>query len=147
MVKILLSKQKLEELKKERDTLSKEIYGISKGESEDGLMSYSWKDEAVLATQLAPKRKRLKELENLIKNASVLEEKSNDGKIDIGSEVELRYSSGKKNKIRLVHPVEADPLKSLISVESPLGKQLFNKKVGDGVTSPSGEQISVESVG
>ena len=53
----------------------------------------------------------------------------------------LRDEAGKESSYTIVGPDEADPGKGRISFESPLGKSLMKKGIGDVVTvrRPAGE--------
>jgi transcription elongation factor GreB len=68
--------------------------------------------------------------------------------VRFGARVELRDENGKHSRYLLVGPDEADPGQGKLSFQSPLGKALMNKKVGDvvAVQRPIGE-IDVEIVG
>ncbi len=60
--------------------------------------------------------------------------------IDIGSSVEV-FKDGKSLKLQIVGSHETKPEEGLISNESPLGKALVGKRVGDAVTvdTPQGQ--------
>jgi transcription elongation factor GreB len=68
--------------------------------------------------------------------------------VRFGAKVELCDENGKRSRYLLVGPDEADPGNGKLSFQSPLGKALMNKKVGDVVVvqRPMGE-IDVEIVG
>jgi transcription elongation factor GreA len=53
--------------------------------------------------------------------------------VQLGSRVSLKSKDGKKKEFQVVGTVEADPLEGKISDESPLGKAVIGKKVGDEV--------------
>ena len=74
-------------------------------------------------------RMRIKELEGAI-NEAIIQEKTETGKIQIGSEIEILFD-GKKEKYSVVAPAEANILKNKISYQSPLGQKLIGKKAGD----------------
>jgi len=61
--------------------------------------------------------------------------------VRFGATVELRDEAGKESRYTIVGPDEADPGKGRISFESPLGKSLMKKVIGDVVTvrRPAGE--------
>jgi transcription elongation factor GreB len=67
--------------------------------------------------------------------------------VRFGATVELRDENDKESRYLLVGPDEADPTRGRLSFQSPLGKALMNKKVGDVVVvkRPMGE-IDVEIV-
>lgn len=78
---------------------------------------------------------RIEELEKILKNAEVvLEDEVDLDKINIGCKVrilDLEYSEELEYKI--VGSTEANSLKGKISNESPVGRALIGKKVGDTV--------------
>ena len=79
---------------------------------------------------------RIEELEKILKNAEVVDEDEVDlGRINIGCQVkilDLEYKDELSYKI--VGSTEANSLKGKISNESPVGKALMGKKVGDVIT-------------
>ena len=79
---------------------------------------------------------RILELENIIKNAKIIhheEVKKKGSHIGLGTKVEIKYADGKKEDYVIVGSAEANPGEGKISNESPMGKALLNKKVGDEV--------------
>lgn len=90
---------------------------------------------------------RISEIENVLMNAEIIKG-GNSSKIILGSHVEIK--TGKKViSYTIVGPVEADPLAGKVSNESPIGKALFGKKVGDAVelTTPKGSIVySIENI-
>lgn len=74
---------------------------------------------------------RIAEIENILQNVEII--KHQKGKqVSLGSSVTLK-NDGKSKKFQVVGTVEADPLEGKISDESPIGKALMGKKVGDDV--------------
>ena len=92
---------------------------------------------------------RLDELEELLRQAVVINGGRKPGSIvKLGSTVTL-HIKGKKEIFTVVGEWEADPKERKISHESPLGKALIGKKVGDKVQveAPAGKLIySIVSV-
>ena len=82
-------------------------------------------------------RGRIEQLKNAI-NEAVIKEKTETGKIEIGSSVVILLA-GDEEKFEIVAPTEADILKNKISYESPLGKELIGKKSGDEFDFKSGK--------
>ena len=81
------------------------------------------------------------EIEEILKYAKVIKN-SGKGKVQLGSVVELKL--GKKTPTyTVVGPVEANPLESKISNESPIGKALMGKRIGDSVEieTPKGKLV------
>lgn len=77
---------------------------------------------------------RILELENLLSNVKIINENGRkDGKVDIGSTVTVQESNYPEETYYVVGPKEADPINGKISYESPIGKSLINRKIGDEV--------------
>jgi transcription elongation factor GreA len=74
---------------------------------------------------------RIAEIEYILKNVKVIKSPKNDGKVVLGSRVTLKNHTTKE--FQVVGTVEADPLNGKISDESPIGRALLGKKVGDEV--------------
>src|SRR3989344_4069285 len=89
------------------------------------------------------------ELEELLKQAVIINGGGKPGSIvKLGSTVTL-HIKGKKEIFTVVGEWEADPKERKISHESPLGKALIGKKVGDKieVEAPAGKLLySIVSV-
>ena len=86
---------------------------------------------------------RIAEIEEILQNAEIIQ--SSDGSaVVLGSTVELQ-SADKAVAYTVVGPVEADPLAGKISNESPIGKELMGKKVGDEVKikTPKAEMVYI----
>lgn len=79
---------------------------------------------------------QIDKLENLIKFSTVIEEKDiPEDIVFIGHKVKLYNMDTKKEEdFLMVGSREADPFESKISHESPLGKALMGKKLGETVT-------------
>lgn len=74
---------------------------------------------------------RIEELEEVIKGASVAPV-SKTGGVDVGTRVTVKVN-GKEVIFNIVGDWEADPINKKISHESPLGKALVGRKVGEVV--------------
>ena len=75
---------------------------------------------------------RIEELEAIIAKAVVIDGKKKRKIVDIGCKVTL-FGNGKKHTYTIVGEFEADPKEKKISHESPLGKALVGRKVGERV--------------
>ncbi|MDL2342216.1 MAG: transcription elongation factor GreA [Patescibacteria group bacterium] len=75
---------------------------------------------------------RISELNNILQNVDIIEKPKNGNKVQLGSKVTLKGPKANK-EFQVVGTVEADPLEGKISDESPIGKALIGKKVGDSV--------------
>ena len=73
---------------------------------------------------------RIEELEHITQNAQIIKKPKNGHKVTLGSHVKLK-NDGKTKQFQVVGTMEADPLNGKLSDESPIGKALLEKKVGD----------------
>ena len=76
---------------------------------------------------------RVSEIEHILKNVSIIKKPKSSDKVAHGSKVSLKSASGKEKTFILVGTAEADPLNGKISDESPIGKALLGKKMGEEV--------------
>ena len=79
---------------------------------------------------------RIEEIENILKNAEVVDEDDIDTKtINVGCKVILLDKEyDEELEFKIVGSTEASSLNGMISNESPLGSQLIGKKVGSVVS-------------
>jgi transcription elongation factor GreA len=75
---------------------------------------------------------RIMTLEQMIKNAQLIDEKAKHDIVEIGSHVTIE-AEGRKEKYVIVGSAEADPPEGKISNESPVGKALMGHRPGDTV--------------
>lgn len=86
---------------------------------------------------------RIQDLERILSEAVVARrEVGSEGRVQFGSTVTVRTSAGRSRRYVLVGSAEARPLDGRISNESPVGRALLDRKVGDvvEVTTPAGAQ-------
>lgn len=77
---------------------------------------------------------RIRYLQRMINSATVIKENAAEDEIGVNNTVEIQYDEeDEKETIKLVTTVREDSLSGFISIESPLGKALLGKKVGDRV--------------
>jgi transcription elongation factor GreA len=145
--KIYLTPKGLEDLKKEYDDLMKikrpEIVSRLSAAREMGDLSENAEYTAA-REELAFIDGRIEELEMLLKQVVIIENGNHHkgSKIDLGSEVTVKIAN--KNEVfTLVGEWEADPQEKKISHESPLGKALLGKAIGDEieVEAPAGTMV------
>lgn len=76
---------------------------------------------------------RIKEIETILANAVIIEDKPKNSKIvSLGSKVEIKdLSDNTVATYSIVGTVEANPTKGMISNVSPLGKAIVGKHIGD----------------
>ena len=87
---------------------------------------------------------RILEIEDILLHAKIIRSGKRE-KVAMGSTVTLK-SGGKTNTYTLVGAVEANPLEGKISNESPIGKAIFGKKVGEEVKLPNGKTFEVTEI-
>ena len=82
---------------------------------------------------------RIMTLEHLLANVTVIDEEAahHASRVQLGTKVNLKTSEGKDMQYTIVGAAEARPTEGMISNESPVGRALLGKRVGDEV------QISV----
>ena len=100
-------------------------------------------------TEQAEVEGRIKELEFMLANATIIEKKDSH-LIDVGSTVTISYVDDDEEEVyHIVGRMEADPFDNKISNESPIGKAILGKKEGDMVeiSSPTGSyQIKIVKI-
>ncbi len=148
---ILLTKQGLQALEDELDYLKtvkrKEMADkIALARSYGDLSENSEYDDA--KNEQAQMEARIADIEVTLKRAKLIDESdiSNDS-VHIGSTVTVYNDAfGENVTYNIVSASEADPENNKISDESPVGKSLLGKKLGDRVTVelPNGSQIFLD---
>jgi transcription elongation factor GreA len=139
--KFYLTKEGLEKLKKEYETLKALKLSKLKGESPKILHSEDVNPEYLAFKEdIGFLENRILELEYVLKNFILIKKppKEKQNVANIGATVTLEDSDGAINEFMIVGTLEANPSEGKISIESPVGKALLGKKVGDEVviTSP-----------
>lgn len=80
-------------------------------------------------------RSRQRYLEGMIKTARVFNDKAGADEVGLFDKVEIyMIEDDETETIQVVTTVRCDPMRGLISKESPFGKQVLGKKVGDRFT-------------
>jgi len=75
---------------------------------------------------------RIEQINEILNKHVIIEGNNHNDSIDIGSNIEVKdLDSNKKRKYMLVSSVESDPENHKISDESPMGRALLSRKVGD----------------
>jgi transcription elongation factor GreA len=76
---------------------------------------------------------RILELQELLRAATIIQDAAPDGHVNMGSRVTIQETGSSPETFFLVGAKEADPRQGKISNESPLGRALLGKRVGDTV--------------
>ena len=91
-------------------------------------------------------RSRIRYLEGMIKTARVIDGRSAENEVGLFDRVEIYIPEDDETQIiQVVTTVRTDPRKGLISKESPFGKQVLGKRVGDRFTVQVDESYSYEA--
>lgn len=72
-------------------------------------------------------------LENTLRNADIIEAPVTPGLVELGDKVIIQNQDGKIDQFIIVGSAESNPNDGKISNESPVGRALLGKKVGDEV--------------
>lgn len=75
---------------------------------------------------------RIQELEDMIKHAQVVAKTKGNGQVAVGSKVKVKLD-GKIFVYTLVGSQEADPMTGKISIESPIGRALLDRRSSETV--------------
>lgn len=130
-----LTQAGLNELKQELDGLLAQRHGIAeriKAARELGDLSENAEYQTAREEQDRLET-RISELDHVVQNTQIIKKPKVDGHVRLGSTVKLRSASGKTQQFQVVGTMEADPMHGKISDESPIGKALLGKAVGDKV--------------
>ena len=136
--KIELTKEGYESLKKElkelKEKLMNEVAQKIKEAREFGdLSENSEYDEA--KNEQGKINSRISEIESILSRATIVgDELNNIHEVNIGNRIKLKdLSSNNEMEFMIVTSQEADIFKNKISVDSPLGRAVYKRKVGETV--------------
>ena len=91
-------------------------------------------------------RRRMRYLENMIKTARVIDDRSAADEVGLYDKVEIYMPEDDETEtVQIVTTVRCDPNRGLISKESPFGKSILGRKVGDRITVHVNESYSYEA--
>ena len=133
--KFYLTKEGLEKIRREYETLKELKLAKTKGESPKILNSEDLNPEYLAFQEdISFLESRMLELGSVIKNVEIIShpKKEDQGAINLGATV-LVSVDGQQDEFTLVGSLEANPSMGRISNESPVGKALLGHKIGDEV--------------
>ena len=141
-----LTKKDLEKMQAELDErrlkLMPELIEEVKRTRAFGDLSENYEYKAAKQAQNRNKS-RIRYLEKMIESAKVYEDRSGADEVGLYDSVELyMVEDDETSTVQVVTTVRCDPLSGRISKESPLGRLLLGKKVGDRFTVQVNETYS-----
>ena len=140
-----LTKAKLEELKKEYDSLLISEKQKTVGEEAPKVFESEDMNPEFVSFQedIGFLRSRIDELRNIIENHELIKipPKEKHGVVAVGASVKVDIN-GDKDEFTIVGTLEANPALGKISNESPVGRALIGKKIGDEITILSSSQAT-----
>ena len=143
--KYKMSRERYEEIQKELEYLQtvreKEVSELIKEARSYGDLSENSEYDEAKAEQ-GKLYSKIAELKHLLENAEIVEHSARAGVIGIGSRVTvLDIEMGEESEYQIVGSQEANPMTGRISDDSPFGKGLMGRKIGETVTieAPAGE--------
>jgi len=144
---IYLTKEGYESLKRELDELKKKfMYEVAqkiKDARELGDLAENSEYEEAKNEQ-GRIGSRIREIEEILSRAELIDVSNMDSNvINLGNKVLIKdLSSGEEMEITIVNPQEADIFEGKISVDSPLGKALLGRRLGETIRirAPKGVQ-------
>ena len=139
----LLTSEGFLELETELNTLKSEdrpriIEAIKEARAQGDLSENADYDAA--REEQAKIESRIQELEYMLEHAKIIEKVSGDI-VQVGTTVTVKYvDDDEEEEYSIVGSMEADPFENKISNESPIGKAIMDRRVGDiiSVESPNG---------
>ena len=91
---------------------------------------------------------RIEYLEKMLKNATIIDDDDNGG-VSINNTGKIKFvEDGEFEKYKIVTSIRSNSTENKISIESPLGKSLLGKKIGDvvNIKLENGSSYSVEVI-
>jgi len=143
MTDLYLTKEGLEKIKKELDELKNvrrpAVVSRIKTAKEFGDLSENAEYDDARNEQSFIEGK-IRELENMLKQAKFVTEHAKSGKVFVGSKVTL-HCDGEESIYEIVGANESDPSKGKISSGSPIAQALLGKQKGEAlkIKTPGGE--------
>jgi transcription elongation factor GreA len=129
-------KEELEELRARRPALVNEVANArSQGDLSENFAYHDARQHLGMLDG------RIQTIENSLRRAQVIEETGDRGIVRMGSTVVIKDDFG-VSTYQVVGPTEGNMAKGLLSVASPLGKVIVDRRAGETVTfsTPGGER-------
>lgn len=126
-------KKMREEIEYRKIVLRKELLEDVKEARAHGDLSENFEYHAA-KKEKSKNESRIRYLERMIKTAKIVSDESKEDEVGLNNTVHLYFEEDDEVEVfKLVTTVRGNSLKGLISTESPIGKAILGKKVGDRV--------------
>ncbi|MCF0138072.1 MAG: GreA/GreB family elongation factor [Oscillospiraceae bacterium] len=137
--------QKLQKELDERNAMMPEIIEEVKRTRAFGDLSENFEYKEAKRAQNR-NRSRIRYLERMIASARIIDTRSANDEVGLFDRVEVYIpEDGETQVIQVVTTVRCDPLKGFVSRESPFGKAVLGRRVGDRVTVQVSDSYSYEA--
>ena len=140
-----VTKEKLQELKKEYDELLDFERKKALGQEAPKILESEDLNPEFVSFQedIGFLRSRIDELKNVIEHHELIKNPTKDKKSLVGMGAKVKVDvGGQKDEFVIVGTLEANPALGKISNESPVGKALLGHKIGDAVVVSSPVKIT-----
>lgn len=87
---------------------------------------------------------RIRYLERMVRTARIIEDTSSEDEVGLDDIVTIKDDDGEEETLKIVTTVRGNSLKGRITTESPMGKALLGKKVGEMARVTVSDAISYE---
>ncbi|HZW67034.1 MAG TPA: transcription elongation factor GreA [Pseudogracilibacillus sp.] len=151
--KMQLTKKGFEQLKEELEQLENILRPKNKERIKRARGFCDFNEDSEYEAALTEQRKiyeRIKELQYVLSQATIIEQKTKVYRVSLGSSVRvLDLGTGEQETFTIVRAEEADSFSGRISEGSPLGSALLGAKVNERltVTTPNGRrEIKIEKI-
>ncbi len=139
---IKMMNEELEQLRRDMPAILEEV----KRTRAFGDLSENFEYKAAKQAQ-NKNRSRQRYLEGMIKTARVFDDRAAEDEVGLFDRVEIYMPEDDETElIQVVTTVRCDPMHGLISKESPFGKQVLGRKVGDSFTVQVNDSYSYTAV-
>ena len=133
--KVQFTHEGFDQIKKEQEELNtvKKLKAIDRLQKARAMGDLSENSEYTAAKEdLGFIEGRIRELDQIIKNAEIVEQNADQNTVTIGSKVVVSFN-GSQDEFNIVGEFEANPMEKKLSQTSPIGKALLGTKEGDVV--------------
>ena len=145
-----VTKTKLEELKNEYTGLLDVEHKKSLGQETPKILESEDLNPEFVSFQedIGFFRSRIDELKNIIDHHEIIKNPAKDKQnvVGIGAKVKIDIN-GQKDEFMIVGTLEANPMAGKISNESPVGKALLGRKIGEEISISSPAKVSYKIKG